>query len=41
MSVLEPGDIAPDFTLSESGGGTRSLHDLRGKKVILFLLSEG
>lgn len=36
MPVLSPGDTAPDFTLPESGGGTRSLHDLRGKKVILF-----
>jgi peroxiredoxin Q/BCP len=36
MPVLNPGDAAPDFTLSESGGGTRSLHDLRGKSVILF-----
>jgi thioredoxin-dependent peroxiredoxin len=36
MTVLKPGDAAPDFTLSESGGGTRSLHDSRGKHVILF-----
>ncbi len=36
MPALNPGDSAPDFTLSESGGGTRSLHDLRGKNVILF-----
>jgi thioredoxin-dependent peroxiredoxin len=36
MPVLSPGDSAPDFTLSESGGGSRSLHDLRGKHVILF-----
>ena len=36
MAVLNPGDIAPDFTLMESGGGTRSLRDLRGKYVILF-----
>jgi peroxiredoxin Q/BCP len=36
MPALSPGDTAPDFTLPESGGGTRSLHDLRGKKVILF-----
>ena len=36
MTVLSPGELAPDFTLPESGGGTRSLHDLRGKKVILF-----
>jgi thioredoxin-dependent peroxiredoxin len=36
MPVLSPGDIAPDFTLAESGGGTRSLHDLRGRSVILF-----
>ena len=36
MPALSPGDTAPDFTFPESGGGTRSLHDLRGKKVILF-----
>lgn len=36
MATLNPGDVAPDFTLSESGGGTRSLHDFRGKRVILF-----
>ncbi|HEY8685906.1 MAG TPA: thioredoxin-dependent thiol peroxidase [Chloroflexota bacterium] len=36
MPALSPGDTAPDFMLPESGGGTRSLHDLRGKKVILF-----
>ena len=36
MTVLNPGDTAPDFTLMESGGGARSLHDLRGKHVILF-----
>jgi peroxiredoxin Q/BCP len=36
MVVLNPGDTAPNFTLSESGGATRSLHDLRGKNVILF-----
>lgn len=36
VTVLSPGELAPDFTLRESGGGTRSLHDLRGKKVILF-----
>ena len=36
MAVLNKGVAAPDFTLPESGGGTRSLHNLRGKKVILF-----
>ncbi len=36
MAALNPGDPAPDFTLSESGGGTRALHELRGKNVILF-----
>lgn len=36
MPALNPGDTAPDFTLSETGGGTRSLHDLRGRNVILF-----
>jgi peroxiredoxin Q/BCP len=36
MIELQPGDAAPDFTLPRSGGGTLSLHDLRGRKVILY-----
>lgn len=36
MTALNPGDTAPDFTLLETGGGTRSLHDFLGKRVILF-----
>jgi peroxiredoxin Q/BCP len=36
MAELAEGDMAPDFTLPESGGGTRSLHDLRGKNVVLY-----
>lgn len=33
---LEPGDIAPDFTLSAVGGGTVSLEALRGQKVVVY-----
>ncbi len=36
MVKLQPGDLAPDFTLPQSGGGSRSLKDLRGHNVILF-----
>lgn len=33
---LEPGSQAPDFTAPTDGGATLSLHDLRGKKVVLY-----
>jgi peroxiredoxin Q/BCP len=33
---LGEGRQAPDFTLPASGGGEISLHDLRGKNVILY-----
>jgi peroxiredoxin Q/BCP len=33
---LAPGDIAPDFTLPTDTGGTLSLGELRGRKVILY-----
>jgi thioredoxin-dependent peroxiredoxin len=36
MADLKPGDIAPDFTLAKSGGEKLSLHDLRGRDVILY-----
>ena len=36
MATLTAGDPAPDFTLPCSGGGTLSLHDLRGQDVILY-----
>ncbi|GAB3689033.1 thioredoxin-dependent thiol peroxidase [Angustibacter aerolatus] len=36
MPKLEPGDAAPDFTLVDQDGGSVSLHDLRGRKVIVF-----
>jgi thioredoxin-dependent peroxiredoxin len=35
-SRLEPGDAAPDFTLSTDTGETLSLADLRGQRVILY-----
>src|SRR5437868_10529545 len=33
---LQPGDAAPDFTLPTADGGTASLHDYHGKRVILY-----
>lgn len=33
---LEPGDVAPDFTLITDDGSTLSLVDLRGHKVVLY-----
>jgi peroxiredoxin Q/BCP len=34
--TLQVGDPAPDFTMSTVSGGTVSLGDLRGKKVVLY-----
>ena len=36
MSEIEIGAPAPDFTLPKSGGGTLSLSDLRGRKIVLY-----
>ena len=33
---LEPGELAPDFTLPDQHGNTVSLSDLRGKNVVLY-----
>ena len=33
---LTVGAPAPDFSLPASGGQTVSLHDLRGRKVVLY-----
>jgi len=33
---LEPGDKAPDFRLSAEGGGTVSLKDFKGRKLVLY-----
>ena len=33
---LEPGQQAPDFTLSADDGSEVTLSQLRGKKVVLF-----
>ena len=35
-SRLQPGDPAPDFTLRTDSGGTVTLSDLRGRKVIVY-----
>ena len=34
---LEPGQPAPDFTLPDADGTPLSLHDLRGRKVVLYV----
>lgn len=33
---LQPGDPAPDFTLPTDDGGTVTLSDLRGRRVIVY-----
>lgn len=34
--MLNPGDLAPDFTLAQSDGSPVALSDLRGKKVVIY-----
>lgn len=34
--ALEVGQVAPDFSLPATGGGTVTLSELRGKPVVLF-----
>ena len=34
--LLEPGAIAPDFTLQDKDGNSVSLHDFAGKRVVLY-----
>ena len=36
MPQLSVGDLAPDFTLATHDGGSVSLHDLRGRKVVVY-----
>lgn len=36
MTRLQPGDPAPDFTLTSDTGAEVSLSDLRGRKVIVY-----
>ncbi len=36
MELLKVGDLAPDFALPASGGGSVRLSDLRGSKVVLY-----
>ncbi len=36
MSELVPGDIAPDFDIAVSGGGTVSLRGFSGRPVVLY-----
>jgi thioredoxin-dependent peroxiredoxin len=36
MPRLSPGDTAPDFTLPDADGRDVSLHDYRGRKVVVY-----
>ena len=36
LSALELGDKAPDFNLTATTGGTISLNQFRGKKIVLL-----
>lgn len=36
-TVVNPGDVAPDFTLPSLDGSEVSLSDYLGKKLILFM----
>lgn len=38
--ALKPGDAAPDFTLKTHEGRTLSLHDLRGRKALIWFYPE-
>jgi thioredoxin-dependent peroxiredoxin len=36
MTRLSPGDTAPDFTLPDADGKDVSLHDFRGRRVVVY-----
>lgn len=36
MSTIKEGNKAPDFTGTDQNGNTVSLHDFKGKKVVLY-----
>ena len=40
FAMLEAGTRAPDFSLQDQNGETRSLHDFLGQKVILYFYSK-
>jgi len=39
--MVDTGDRAPAFRAPIGGGGNIALKDLKGKKVVLYLLSQG
>ncbi|MCZ4068115.1 MULTISPECIES: thioredoxin-dependent thiol peroxidase [Microbacterium] len=36
MTRLQPGDLAPEFSLDDQDGSTLSLSDLRGRRTVVF-----
>ena len=39
-TILEPGQPAPDFSLQDQDGTTRTLTEFRGGKLVLFFIPE-
>jgi hypothetical protein len=39
--TVVPGDVAPDFALTDVFGGTHALHEARGKVVLVALIGYG
>ena len=39
--AVGPGDVAPDFALTDVYGSTHSLHEARGKLVLVALIGHG
>jgi len=40
-AAIQPGDPAPDFTLVDINGNSHSLHDDRGRVVLLAFIGWG
>ena len=40
MNVLKVGDIAPDFSCKNQYGELINLSDMKGKKIVVFFLSQ-
>ncbi len=41
MAQVQPGDLAPDFTFSDSSGTPYTLSEYRGRVVLLAFIGSG
>jgi peroxiredoxin len=41
MAVMKPGDVAPDFEMTDSEGRTVRLSDYRDKKNVVLVFNRG